>query len=114
MSFDPYVHQKMLAGFRDVVQAPSGTAYSAFQGFPFASLAGGVAGKTGTAQVQGKAPSSVFAGFFPADNPQYVVVALVEEAGHGADDRGADRPPGHRGDAEAPADRHRRQVSGND
>jgi penicillin-binding protein 2 len=27
----------------------------------------------------------VFTSFFPADNPQYVVLAVVEEGGYGAD-----------------------------
>ena len=85
LAFDPLVHDRMLAGFQDVVQSRGGTAYSAFLGFPFESAPGGVAGKTGTAQVKDKAPTSVFAGFFPAANPQYVVLALIEEAGHGAE-----------------------------
>jgi penicillin-binding protein 2 len=79
----------MLLGFKGVVQsgpsAPVGTAYSAFLGFPFSSIPGGVAGKTGSAQVAGKGPTSEFVSFFPADDPQYVVVAVVEEGGYGAD-----------------------------
>jgi penicillin-binding protein 2 len=35
--------------------------------------------------VAGKGPTSVFTSFFPADNPQYVVLAVVEEGGYGAD-----------------------------
>jgi penicillin-binding protein 2 len=72
----------MAAGFAGVVSDPKGTAYDAFRGL---SLAGPVvAGKTGTAEVTGKGSSSVFASYFPADNPQYAVVALVEQGGHGA------------------------------
>ncbi len=75
----------ILEGFKNVVQSDKGTAFNAFSGFPqLAAAPGGIAGKTGTAQVIGKQPTSVFASFFPADNPQYVVLALVEEAGHGA------------------------------
>lgn len=81
---DPTVRQVMVTGFKNVTQDPTGTAYFAFQGFPQSSIPGGVAGKTGTAQVDGKAPTSVFASFFPADAPQYVVIAMVEEGGHGA------------------------------
>ena len=44
-----------------------------------------IAGKTGTAQVQGKQPTSVFASFAPATNPQFVVDAFLEQSGYGAD-----------------------------
>ncbi len=83
-SFDPNVYNAMLQGFEGVTQDPKGTAYQAFLNFPFSSMPGGVAGKTGTAQVQGKGDTSLFASFFPAAAPQYVVVAVVEEGGHGA------------------------------
>jgi peptidoglycan glycosyltransferase len=42
-----------------------------------------VAGKTGTAEVAEGEPHAWFAGFAPADDPQVVVVALVENAGTG-------------------------------
>jgi peptidoglycan glycosyltransferase len=42
-----------------------------------------VAGKTGTADVEGQKPHAWFAGFAPADDPQVVVVVLVENAGSG-------------------------------
>ncbi len=77
----------MAAGFEGVVSDPSGTAYDAFRGL---SLAGPVvAGKTGTAEIanQGATPigsTSVFASYFPASNPQYAVVAMVEQGGHGS------------------------------
>jgi penicillin-binding protein 2 len=82
LTFDPTTYDQMLQGFENVVASSHGTAYAAFQGFPLGLVP--VAGKTGTAQVAGKAPTSVFSAFFPANNPQYVVVAMVEEAGHGA------------------------------
>jgi penicillin-binding protein 2 len=84
---DPTVRDQMLLGFKNVVQSqrPTGTAYTAFTNFPFASVPGGVAGKTGSAQVAGKGPTSLFASFFPADDPRYVVLAAVEEGGYGAD-----------------------------
>src|SRR5262249_32046263 len=44
-----------------------------------------VAGKTGTAQVQGKTDTSLFVGFGPAEAPQYVGTAVLEESGFGAD-----------------------------
>ena len=43
-----------------------------------------VEGKTGTAQVTGRADTSLFAAVAPADNPQFAVVAVVEEAGFGS------------------------------
>jgi penicillin-binding protein 2 len=49
--------------------------------FPFDRLA--VAGKTGTAQVQGKQDTSWFASFAPAAHPKYVVVVMIEQAGTG-------------------------------
>jgi peptidoglycan glycosyltransferase len=42
-----------------------------------------VAGKTGTAEVEGAEPHAWFAGFAPADDPQVVVAVLVENAGTG-------------------------------
>jgi penicillin-binding protein 2 len=67
---------------RGVVSSPQGTATGAFAGFPLSSQP--VAGKTGTAEVAGKQPHSWFAAFAPAQDPQFVVVAVVEEGGHGS------------------------------
>jgi penicillin-binding protein 2 len=80
LPIDPATRAAMLAGFEGVTTY--GTAAGAFQGFPFAQIP--VAGKTGTAQVPNQEPTSLFAGFFPADNPQYVVVSVVEGGGYGA------------------------------
>lgn len=82
IEFDPYVRAQMLEGFAGVTASESGTAYGAFVGFPLDVVP--VAGKTGTAQVQGKGDTSLFAAYFPANAPEYVVVAVVEEAGQGA------------------------------
>lgn len=59
-----------------------GTAAAAFSGFPFHAVP--VAGKTGTAQMKPRQPFSWFAAFAPVQDPKIVVVALVEEAGTGA------------------------------
>jgi penicillin-binding protein 2 len=67
---------------RGVVSHPEGTATGAFAGFPLSSHP--VAGKTGTAEVAGKQPHSWFAAFAPAPEPEFVVVAVVEEGGHGS------------------------------
>ncbi|NOZ06157.1 MAG: penicillin-binding protein 2 [Chloroflexi bacterium] len=64
---------------RRVTMGPRGTARFAFQGFPIA-----VAGKTGTAQNAGKEPHAWFVGYAPADAPEIVVVALLENAGEGS------------------------------
>ncbi|MBU6329533.1 MAG: penicillin-binding protein 2 [Acidobacteria bacterium] len=63
-----------------------GTAASAFVGFDQAAFR--VVGKTGTAQVQGKADTSLFASYAPADNPRYAVAAVMEESGFGAEASG--------------------------
>jgi penicillin-binding protein 2 len=72
---------EMMAGFAGVTSAKGGTATNVFAGFP----AGLVAGKTGTAQVQGKEPTSLFVGMTPAANPKYIVLSVVEEGGYGAE-----------------------------
>jgi penicillin-binding protein 2 len=63
-----------------------GTAASPFAGFPHESVS--VAGKTGTAEVvvDGRdADHSWFAAYAPADDPEVVVVAIVEQGGHGSE-----------------------------
>jgi penicillin-binding protein 2 len=56
----------------------SGTAASAFSGFPV-----DVAGKTGTAQVNKKDDYAVFACYAPAQKPRYAVAVFIEQGGHG-------------------------------
>jgi penicillin-binding protein 2 len=88
LPIDPNVRAEMLAGFKSVVQSedPLGTAYWAFNGLDEKAVGpGGIAGKTGSAQVAGKGPTSWFVSFFPADAPKYVVLAVVEEGGYGAE-----------------------------
>lgn len=70
----------MLNGFEGVVGSGYGTAHQAFQGFNAVP----VAGKTGTAQVQGKEPTSVFVSWAPAPTPQYLVAVVEEQSGYGA------------------------------
>lgn len=63
----------------------SGTAGGVFAGSPLHSI--GVAGKTGSAQLQTrppKQPFSWFAAYAPAADPQYLVVVMIEEAGAGS------------------------------
>jgi penicillin-binding protein 2 len=61
-----------------------GTAFCAFQGFPFSQLA--VAGKTGTAEREpGKQDTSWFGAMVgpDPDHPEYVIVTMVEQGGFG-------------------------------
>jgi penicillin-binding protein 2 len=67
-----------------VVQ-PGGTAASAFIGWNHAQYP--VAGKTGTSEVTINGVDSThswFAAMAPADDPEYVVIAVVEQGGHGS------------------------------
>jgi penicillin-binding protein 2 len=79
----PSIRDPMLTGFKGAVTDPRGTAHAAFAGYPYSALP--VAGKTGTAQVTGKQDTAVFVGFGPADSPQYVVDAFMEQSGFGGD-----------------------------
>ncbi|MBI2711181.1 MAG: hypothetical protein HYX34_16040 [Actinobacteria bacterium] len=78
----PQWREPMLTGFEGVTSQPGGTARTTFAGFPQDRFQ--VAGKTGTAQVQGKADTSLFVGFGPSRAAQYVAVAILEESGFGA------------------------------
>jgi penicillin-binding protein 2 len=60
-----------------------GTAAGAFGGFPLGQVC--VAGKTGTAEIEGKNATSVFASFAPCQNPQFVVIVMLPNSGYGAD-----------------------------
>ena len=60
-----------------------GTASKAFEDFPHDWWP--VAGKTGTAEVLGKADSAVFVGIGPLPRPDYVVAVLLEESGFGGE-----------------------------
>ncbi len=79
------VAKSTLAYIRTALQGvvTQGTAAGAFGGFPLSKVC--VAGKTGTAQLLGKVATSVFASFAPCDNPKYVVVVMIPNAGYGAD-----------------------------
>lgn len=77
------VRQPIFDGLTGVITHPEGTAYLPFQGFDFTNFA--VAGKTGTAQVNGKADTSIFAAIAPAGTPTYAVAAFLEESGFGSD-----------------------------
>ncbi len=77
---NPENRDVIMEGLRGVTTGSGGTARGAFRGF----TGGAVAGKTGTAQGNGKQDSSLFVGITPSDQPQYVVMSVVEEGGFGA------------------------------
>jgi penicillin-binding protein 2 len=79
----PEVRQPIVDGLTRVVSDEEGTASKAFAGFPLDRFP--VAGKTGTAEVDGKADTALFAAFGPANQPKYAVLAVLEESGFGAD-----------------------------
>ncbi len=87
VSLPASVRGPILAGLEGVVQNPHGTAYGTFQRYAkFSEAVFPVAGKTGTASNQaGEEPNSWFVGFAPANDPKYVVVAVVAQGGYGAD-----------------------------
>lgn len=65
-----------------LVTAQGGTAHAAFKGFPIT-----VAGKTGTAEKKPEDDYALFMGFAPAGPgavPEIVVVAIIEQGGHGS------------------------------
>jgi penicillin-binding protein 2 len=83
---DPLTKQSYLSdvrrGMRLVTSDPMGTAYNIFQTFPIS-----VGGKTGTAQKGSDDDYALFMGYAPADGngePEIVVVAIIEQGGHGS------------------------------
>lgn len=81
VEIDPAHRQAMLDGLIGVTTREGGTALATFDGFPNDTFP--IAGKTGTAQVNNKADSALFAAFGPAHDPQYSVAIVLEESGFG-------------------------------
>jgi penicillin-binding protein 2 len=82
VAISPANYNAMLQGFEGVISSRSGTAYADFQGFP---AGWNLAGKTGTASNQaGLEPNSWVVAFGPNPNPQYVVLAVIDQGGYGA------------------------------
>lgn len=77
---DPEWRQTILAGLHDAAQAPGGTSYAVFGGFPVP-----VSGKTGTAERPGHGDQSWYVVLAPYPEPEIVVAATFEEGGFGAD-----------------------------
>ena len=85
VSLPPDVRVPIEAGLAGVTGG-LGTAASAFTGFDQTAFP--IVGKTGTAQVDGKADTSLFASYGPAAAPRWVVTAVMEESGFGAEASG--------------------------
>jgi penicillin-binding protein 2 len=70
----------ILEGLHLAAQAPGGTSYAVFGGFPTP-----VAGKTGTAQRVGHEDQSWYVVLAPYPNPRIVTAVTIEEGGFGAE-----------------------------
>ena len=81
VEIDPAHRQALLDGLIGVTTLPGGTATATFSGFPNDTYP--VAGKTGTAQVNGKADTALFTAFGPAQAPDRQVAIVLEESGFG-------------------------------
>lgn len=86
----PAVRDPILQGLIGVTAQDGehrGTAFTAFHdpvnGADFDLGAWPVAGKTGTAEVNGKADTALFAAFGPTHDPQYAMTVVLEESGFG-------------------------------
>ena len=75
----PESWEAVIDGLRATVEHSRGTARTVFAGFPTS-----VAGKTGTWEVAGSIPNGVFAAFAPVEDPEIVVVVVVEQGIGGA------------------------------
>jgi penicillin-binding protein 2 len=73
--------QSLLEGLIGVTTRQGGTATTTFADFPNDTYP--IAGKTGTAEVDKKADTAVFAAFGPAHAPEYQVAIILEESGFG-------------------------------
>jgi penicillin-binding protein 2 len=80
IKIDPEYRATILEGLHEAAQAPGGTSYAVFGGFPIE-----VAGKTGTAQRVGHADQSWYIVLAPYPNPRIVTAVTIEEGGFGAE-----------------------------
>jgi penicillin-binding protein 2 len=77
---DPEFRAAILEGLHEAAQAPGGTSYAVFGGFPVQ-----VAGKTGTAQRPPHADQSWYIVLAPYPNPRIVTAVTIEEGGFGVE-----------------------------
>ena len=80
ITLDPVYRERILAGLNKAAQAPDGTAYQVFGGFPVK-----VAGKTGTAERPPYGDQSWYVALAPYPDPTIAVAVTVEQGGFGAD-----------------------------
>jgi penicillin-binding protein 2 len=80
VKINPEYRTAILEGLHEAAQAPGGTSYAVFGGFPV-----DVAGKTGTAQRVGHADQSWYVVLAPYPNPRIVTAVTIEEGGFGAE-----------------------------
>jgi penicillin-binding protein 2 len=80
LNLDEHLIEIIEDGLVQVV-SPGGTAAAVFSDFPLGEVP--IAGKTGTAEFYGKQDYAWFASYAPVGNPEYVIVAMLEEAGSG-------------------------------
>ncbi len=80
VEIDPTYRAAIMEGLHDAAQAPGGTSYGIFGGFPVE-----VAGKTGTAQRPPNPDQSWYIVLAPYPNPQIVTAVTIEQGGFGAD-----------------------------
>ena len=81
VSIAPHVLDVLREGLEGV--NVRGTAAAAFRGWPHTAYP--LAGKTGSAEVLGQDATSWYASYGPVEDPEYVVVVVVEEGGLGGD-----------------------------
>lgn len=80
VAIDPEWRETILAGLHDAAQAPGGTSYDVFGGFPVP-----VAGKTGTAERPPYGDQSWYVVLAPYPDPEIAVAVTFEEGGFGAE-----------------------------
>jgi len=80
VKINPSYRSAVLEGLHLAAQAPGGTSYGVFGGFPI-----DVAGKTGTVERPGHGDQSWYAVVAPYPNPRVVTIVTVEEGGFGAE-----------------------------
>lgn len=81
VEMDPAHRQALLTGLVGVTTLAGGTARATFADFPNDTFP--IAGKTGTAEVDQKADTALFAAFGPAPAPEFQVAVVLEESGFG-------------------------------
>ena len=80
VKINPAYQHEILEGLHEAAQVGDGTAADVFAGFPVE-----IAGKTGTAERQGKGNQAWFIALSPYPDPDIVTVATIEDGGYGAE-----------------------------